>query len=274
MHNMDEIRIENLHLYAYHGVFDEEKQKGQNFYINSVIYTDTSVSGNSDDLTDTVSYADVCELFEQVFKAEKYDLIEKAAEVLAKTALIRFNQIKKIDVEVRKPEAPIGLEFDSVSVKISRGWHTSYVAIGSNIGNKNEYIETGISGLKNDNCIRVTKVSDIITTKPYGGVEQDDFLNGMIEIETLYSPFELLDKLHDIENSCARTREIHWGPRTLDLDIISYDDFIINTDELVIPHIDMTNRLFVLEPLKQIAPHYVHPVLRRSITEMIDRITQ
>lgn len=267
---MDKIKIENLHLYAFHGVHAFEKEKGQNFYINAILHLDTSKAGVSDNLADTVSYSDVCKLFDREFKSNKYDLIEKAAEALAKAALYNFSAIRAIEVEVRKPEAPIGLEVESVSVYITREWKECFLAIGSNMGDKKAYINQAIEALNEDENIRVLKVSDIIETKPYGGVEQDMFLNGAIRIETIYNPFELLDRLHQIEKDCDRVREIHWGPRTLDLDILLFSNEIINTEKLIIPHIDMANRDFVLIPLKQIDPQAVHPVEHISISRMYD----
>lgn len=106
-------------------------------------------------------------------------------------------------------------------------------------------------------------------TEPYGGVEQDDFLNGAIEAETFLSPDALLHKLHAIEQEAGRERKIHWGPRTLDLDILLYDHEIIDTEKLTIPHIDMQNRQFVLEPLSQLAPAYMHPVLHKTISQLL-----
>ena len=116
-------------------------------------------------------------------------------------------------------------------------------------------------------CI-VDKVSDFIITKPYGNVEQDNFLNGAIKIQTLYSPKMLLEFLQKLELDAKRVRTVHWGPRTLDLDIIFYDDMIIDEETLTIPHPDMANRDFVLTPLNQIAPHHMHPVFKKSIGEL------
>ncbi len=262
---MDKIKIKNLHIYAYHGVHDEEKEKGQNFYINAVIYLDAYVAGQTDALEDTVSYSDVCKLFNKAFVENKFDLIETAAEYLAKQALISFSAIRKIEVEVSKPEAPIGLPVENVSVDITRGWSVAYLSIGSNIGDKKGYIDKAIALLSRTEEIRVLTVSDMIITKPYGGVEQDDFLNGAIKIETLLPPKALLDRIHEIEAECGRERLIHWGPRTLDIDILLYENEIIFSKDLIIPHPDMENRGFVLEPLNQIAPNTVHPVLGKSV---------
>ena len=116
---------------------------------------------------------------------------------------------------------------------------------------------------------RNIRVSDYIETAPYGGVEQDDFLNGVLEAETLYSPEELLARLQEEEQIAERKREVHWGPRTLDLDILFYEDLVLTKKELSVPHPDMKNRQFVLEPLSQLAPFFVHPVYRKTVAELL-----
>ena len=102
----------------------------------------------------------------------------------------------------------------------------------------------------------------------YGYTEQPAFLNGAIELETLFTPQELLIVIHKIEAELGRERVIHWGPRTIDLDIVFYDDEIVAESELIIPHIDMQNRLFVLEPLYMLCPGKVHPVLHKTVAQL------
>ena len=126
----------------------------------------------------------------------------------------------------------------------------------------------GIEYLRSNKYIRVLSVSEIIETKPYGNTDQDDFLNGALKLETLLSPEEMLEVVHDAENAAGRVRNEHWGPRTLDMDILLYDDLIINTEDLTIPHADMLNRDFVLKPLCEIAPYAYHPVANKRICEL------
>ena len=100
-------------------------------------------------------------------------------------------------------------------------------------------------------------------------MEQDDFLNGVLEGETTLNPYELLDIFNEIESQAGRTRDIHWGPRTLDLDIIFYDDLIIDSESLTIPHKEMHLRDFVLEPMNQIASWVRHPITGKTVEEMV-----
>ena len=269
---MDKIKIENLEIYAYHGVFPEEKEKGQRFFINATLYTDLRKAGKTDDLTASTHYGEVALLLYEKMTEKSYDLIERAAEVCAEAVLLQFPLIRSITLELRKPEAPIPLPFESVSVVIRRGWKKAYVALGSNIGDSKAHLDGAVEALEADEKVRVLKVADYIVTKPYGGVEQDDFVNSAMAIETLYSPEELLDRLHEIEADHARERMIHWGPRTLDLDILLYEDVVMDTPDLIIPHKDMHNREFVLKPMAEIAPYEKHPILGQTMEQLLKQL--
>lgn len=267
---MDQIVIENLKIFAHHGVYWEENEKGQNFYVNAVLGTDTRNAGTSDDLGLSTNYGEVCKFLDSFLREHTYKLIETAAEKTAEALLLQFPLVRKVTLEVRKPEAPIPIPFESVSVKITRGWHKAYLSCGSNMGDREAHLDGAVEALEADAGCRVLCVSDWIETAPYGGVEQDDFLNGAIGLETLYTPAMLLEKLHEIEYDHDRERTIHWGPRTLDLDILLYEDCVMYTEELIIPHVDMQNRYFVLKPLAQIAPYERHPLLHKSVGQMYD----
>lgn len=266
---LDEIHIEGLEVYAHHGVYPQEKEKGQTFVVNAVLHTDIRRAGSTDELAHSADYGAVCHFITDWMQGRVCNLLETVAEGLARAILLSFGQVREIDLEIRKPEAPIGLPFGCVSVRIHRKWARTYLAFGSNMGDKKRYIEEGIGALKAHPMIRVGKISDTIVTKPYGGVEQEDFLNGVLEADTLLSPEELLETVHAIENAAGRVRQVHWGPRTLDLDILFYDHLVYESDHLAIPHPDMQNRDFVLIPLNGVAPHLVHPLLRKRVSQLL-----
>ena len=269
---MDHITIDNLEVFANHGVFEEEANLGQKFLVSVKMFFDASEAGRTDDLAKSVNYADVCTDITEWMKTNRCRLIETVAERLAQRLLKNLPIVRGVEVTVKKPWAPIGLPLECVSITIRRGWHTVYLSVGSNMGDREAHIRAGIDMLKSNEDIRLIRVSKLIETEPYGGVEQGDFLNGAVKLETLLTPEQLLKTLHEAENAEGRERSVHWGPRTLDMDILLYDDIVIEEEDLVIPHCDMANRDFVLRPLKEIAPNAVHPVLGKTIGQIFDEL--
>lgn len=269
----DEIHIENLEFFARHGVFPEETKLGQKFIVSLTMYMNTRKAGKSDNLEISVDYGAVSHFITDYMKENTFLLIEAAAENLVRELLLHFPLVKGINLELKKPWAPIGLPVEYASVKISRFWHRAYLGMGSNLGDKKGYLDQAVEKIKEDPECVVEKVSQYLVTEPYGGVEQDDFLNACMVVRTLLSPEELLDKLHEIEQEAHRERIIHWGPRTLDLDILMYDDLVMESDDLIIPHIEMDKREFVLKPLCEIAPNLRHPILKKTVSQLLAAIT-
>ena len=265
---MDRIKIQNLEVFGHHGVFSEETKLGQKFLVNATMYTNTRAAGYSDDLEKSINYGEVCHFITGYMQNHTFKLIEAVAEHMAQAMLMEYPLLQKLDLEIRKPWAPIGLPLENVSVEISRGWHTVYLSAGSNLGERQQFLRAAVRLLQECSEIRNLKVSKLMETAPYGYTEQPAFLNGAIELETLFTPQELLIVIHKIEAERGRERVIHWGPRTIDLDIVFYDDEIVAESELIIPHIDMQNRLFVLEPLYMLCPGKVHPVLHKTVAQL------
>ena len=269
---MDKIEIRDLEIFANHGVFPEETALGQKFVVSAVMYTETRPAGLTDDLSASINYGEVSHMITDFLQKNTYKLLEAAVENLAEMLLLSLPLLKKVTLRIEKPWAPVRLPLKTVAVEITRGWHTAYIAFGSNMGDKKKYLDNAIQGLRDMKEIVVEKVSEYLVTEPYGDVEQDEFLNGALRGRTLLSPEELLDRLHVLEQAADRKRIIHWGPRTLDLDILFYDQEIIDMPDLHIPHIDLHNRDFVLVPMNQIAPYLRHPVLNQTISQLLDSL--
>lgn len=268
----DQIKITDLEVFANHGVFPEENKLGQKFLISAVLYTDTRKAGKTDDLTASIHYGEVSAFITKYMKEHTYQLLERVAETLAEEMLKSISGLCKIDLEIKKPWAPVGLPLKTVSVKISREWHTTYIALGSNIGDSETYLNEAVEKIGQIPTCTVEKVSSYLVTEPYGVTDQPDFLNACLKMRTLLYPEELLKELNQIEKEAGRERIIHWGPRTLDLDILLYDDIVLEEDDLCIPHVEMHKRSFVLEPLAEIAPYKRHPVYGKTVREMLEEI--
>ena len=268
---MDKIEIRDLECYCHHGVLEEEKRLGQKFLVSVVMYIDARKAGKTDDLTFSVDYAEVSHVVNNMMTNLQYKLIETIAEKISKELLLKYKLLHAVEVCIKKPWAPILLPIDTVALTMRREWTQVYVGVGSNIGNRRKYIDDAFAGIRNDRSCRKAYMSKLIDTEPYGRTDQDNFLNGVICFDTLYSPSELLDFLHDLEAKGQRSREteIRWGPRTIDLDILLYGDDIIQKKDLVIPHREMHLRRFVLEPLEEIAPFKQHPVFHKTVSQLL-----
>lgn len=142
-----------------------------------------------------------------------------------------------------------------------------YIALGSNLGDKKKNLLQALKRLE-QHGIHVCTVSDFIRTEPYGVTDQPDFLNGTAEISTSLSPEALLTVLLQVEQEMGRKRLRHWGERNIDLDLLLYEDRIVDLPQLKLPHPDLQNRSFVLQPLAQIAPELWHPVLKKTMREL------
>ncbi len=265
---MDKIKIKDLEVYGHHGVYPEETALGQKFLLSAVLHVSVREAGQTDDLAKSINYGEVSHFAKEFMENHTYKLLEAVVERLARAILLKWPQIIRADLELKKPWAPIGLPLDTVSVEIERGWHTAYLALGSNMGDRRAHLEHAVRALEACEDCRVLKVSDFIETEPYGVTEQDAFLNGALALRTLKTPWELLEEIHRIEAEEGRVRTLRWGPRTLDLDILLYDGLVLDSEDLHIPHIEMHKRDFVLAPLAQIAPYLRHPILHKTVEEL------
>ena len=149
-----------------------------------------------------------------------------------------------------------------------------YIGIGTNQGDKLENINTAILLITEIPSTGLLSQSSIYETKPFGYLEQDNFLNLVIEIRTGLSLKTLLKELQSIERKLGRVKTIKWGPRIIDLDILFYNDEIISEEEITIPHPGILERDFVLVPLKEIGPDFIHPALNKKIADICNAVLQ
>ena len=168
-------------------------------------------------------------------------------------------------------KSALRLKKSSVKRRVKKGEpQLVYLGLGSNVGDREEYIEQVVFLLGKTNGITVVKRSTNYETEADGVEDQPPFLNAAIEIETTLSPQKLLSVIQETENTLGRERGIEWGPRTIDIDILLYGDEIISDDKLQIPHPLLHERLFVLQPLAEIAPEAIHPTLEKTISDLYE----
>lgn len=161
---------------------------------------------------------------------------------------------------------------DTVAIEINRGWHQAFIGLGTNMGDRNQNLTLAIEAIRATPGIEVLTQSTIIETEPWGYTDQDAFLNCVLKIRTTLPPHILMSQLLDIELGLKRERTIHWGPRTIDLDILFYDNLVTDDPHVILPHPRVQERAFVMESMAEIAPYFVHPLLNQRMAEILDNL--
>lgn len=262
----DRIELTGLTARGYHGVHDFEKAEGQDFIVDIVLHTTVSRAAASDNLAHTISYSDVAGDAMTLITGDPFDLIETLAERIAESALA--TGALAVDVTVHKPSAPITHTFSDVSVSVRRlgvllatpkPAADVVVGIGSNLDNPVTQVDIGAGKLarileyEQMSRTRVT-AADVAPGQP----TQPNYVNAVMIGKTRLSPLGLLAELQRIEDEQGRTREDHWGPRTLDLDLISYKiaghEITSDNPDLTLPHPRAHMRTFVMEPWAEVDP--------------------
>ena len=261
------VEIEGLEVEAKHGCLDFEKTTPQKFVFDCRFWGDFSLAMSSDSLDRALDYGEAAKIIADVTVNNSFNLIERLSKEVLGSLSKKYPYLDKIDLKVSKPMAPIDIPKKSVAYFTSLCSRPVYLGLGSSMGDKAAYIDFALKALSKFGSVK--KCSDKIVTKPYGGVAENDFLNAVVLFNTFLNPSELLSAVNEIEAQAKRDRSVTWGDRTLDIDIISYDNIVLNTKKLILPHADYRNRDFVLYPLRQIAPDFVCPETGKSITELV-----
>ena len=151
--------------------------------------------------------------------------------------------------------------------------HIAYIAIGSNIGNSRDNCIEAIREMSKNDSIKVISKSSFYQTSPISPIKQEWFINSVIKINTSLTPIKLLTNLLNIESAMGRVRKEKWGPRLIDLDLLFYDNQILNEEKITIPHPEISKRNFVLIPLCEIAENLNHPTLKKNIKTLLQEST-
>ena len=151
--------------------------------------------------------------------------------------------------------------------------HIAYIAIGSNMGNPSDNCIEAIREISKNASIKIISKSSFYQTSPIGPIQQEWFINSAIKINTSLTPIKLLTNLLNIESTMGRVRKEKWGPRLIDLDLLFYDNQILNEEKITIPHPEISKRNFVLIPLCEIAENLNHPTLKKSIKTLLQEST-
>jgi 2-amino-4-hydroxy-6-hydroxymethyldihydropteridine diphosphokinase len=149
-----------------------------------------------------------------------------------------------------------------------------FLGLGSNLGERVQNIHKAIQRLQLLSSIKLLQQSALIETAPEGRADQHDFINSVIKIETTLAPQELLTYILGVEKSLGRVRKGKWGPRIIDIDILLYDDLVINEKDLIVPHAHLHQRKFVLRSLVELCPDLKHPILKRTMLELLSELNK
>ncbi len=256
---MDRILIEDLRVLTIIGALPHEREIAQPLRIDLSIGVDLHNAGRSDELNDTVHYGLVCERVVEMARDSKDILLERLAAKVADVVL-EFDLVELVEVKVTKLRPPVPEPVESTSVCVTRTRaeaaappledHEVIVALGSNLGDREGYLRFAVGELGN-----VVALSQVYETEPVGGPDgQDAYLNMVVKVQTSLDPYAFIRRCQRIEANALRQRIVHWGPRTLDVDVLFYDDVHITSEKLTVPHPRINERRFVLTPLSEIAP--------------------
>ncbi len=309
MSTPDRITLRGLTVRGNHGVFDFEKREGQDFVIDVVLHTSVAAAAASDDIDDTIHYGDLAEAVAAIVEDNTFDLIETLAERIAEHCLTLCGHV---EVVVHKPSAPIQRTFSDVSVTVVRRREAeaeggpagaveagavetgaaepraadtagrteaeALLSLGANLGDAMSTLDEAIEALDRHPRITVRRRSSVYRTAPWGGIEQNDFHNLSVLVDTSLTATELLAVGQGIEVACGRTRELRWGPRTLDIDLIRFasagHEMVVDTETLTLPHPRAHERAFVLAPWAELEPEalVLTPTGRQPIGALLETV--
>ena len=252
----DTIALRGVQAFGHHGVLDFEREQGQQFHVDVTMEVDTAAAAASDDVAVTVNYAEVAAtVVRLVGGPPTHQLIETLADRIASAVVQEHEGVQALEVTVHKPHAPVGVPFADVSVTVHRRREVPVViALGANQGDAARTVRAALDELEEIPAVWRVRPSGLYLSAPVGGPNQDSFVNAVALARTSLSPSTLLSRLQGLEERHGRVRDVRWGPRTLDLDLVQYGDPRAGTEVrqeepgLSLPHPRAAERAFVLVP--------------------------
>lgn len=263
---LDRISIAGLRVRGRHGVYAHERESGQEFVIDAVLWLDTGPAAAADDLSLTADYGALAGRLAEIVSGQPVDLIETLAARLA-AACLQDQAVCEAEVTVHKPQAPVSQEVADIAVTIRRrragrspgeAGRRVVLSLGSNLGDRMANLQLGVDVLAAGG-LGCLAVSGVYETDPVGGPAQDDYLNVVLLAANSAPARDILRLCAAAELAAGRERTVRWGPRTLDADIIVCGDEVSADPELTLPHPRAHERAFVLVPWLEVDPHAVLP---------------
>lgn len=271
---LDRVAVLGIEAFGRHGVFDHEKADGQRFIADVVLHVDTRRAAARDALDEAVDYGVVASAVHAILAGPPRDLVEAVVDEIA-LSILANPRVAAVDVTLHKPQAPVTVPFTDVTISIHRTQADLTVAtppeqavpvvlaLGSNLGDRASMLSGAVDALAAVPGLTLDAVSPVVETDPVGGPDQPAFLNAVVLAHSTRSPLDLLHACQDVEALHGRRRLLRWGPRTLDVDIVSFADLVLDTVTLTLPHPRAAARGFVLVPWLTVDPAAV-------LTDLID----
>jgi dihydroneopterin aldolase/2-amino-4-hydroxy-6-hydroxymethyldihydropteridine diphosphokinase len=254
----DRIDINGLVVTTIVGALPHEREIAQPVRIDLSLHVDLRDAGRTDELGDTANYGEVTSRVADAVRESKDVLLERLAERVAEIA-VGFDRVEGVEVTVTKVRPPIPEQIETTAVRIHRRRadfdqairrpHVAIVALGSNLGDRERYLRLAVGRLG-----EIAAMSQVFETDPMGPEGQGAYLNMVVVVRTWLDPYGFIRRCQQIEASAMRQRAVRWGARTLDVDLLFYDDVVIDDPELTVPHPSLGERRFVLAPLSEVAP--------------------
>jgi dihydroneopterin aldolase/2-amino-4-hydroxy-6-hydroxymethyldihydropteridine diphosphokinase len=249
------IRIENFHCSCICGVSPDERLDEQELIIDMVVSYDCSECVCADDIELALDYVELVYALKSFIGRQSFHLLEPLGDAICRHIFARFKCIHRLDLSLRKAQPSERCGGEDITLSFSMVRALAAIGLGSNLGNRCEFLENAVKSIANVNGVDVLKQSSTHITAPLIVEDQPEFLNRSLLVETFLSPMELLREMQKIEDALGRVRSLRYGPRTIDIDLLLYEGVRSANKSLILPHPQIGHRRFWLEELSELGIH-------------------